>query len=146
MIIRFQGKDLNLRLTYKSIHFLELAFDQDYASFIAEQTPFNQSLYIFWAMLQNEADYEGVSVLDVAELLQDSLDSYEFTLEEYFDKVNSSYASSILVKQLFKNNTSSLPRGGGRRGRASEARRKILYGIVYRLRNTFQRLLDKYTV
>ena len=97
-------------------------------------------------MLQNESDYEGVSVLDVAELLQDSLDSYEFTLEEYFDKVNSSYASSILVKQLFKNSTGSLPRGGGRRGRASEARRKILYGIVYRLRNTFQRLLDKYTI
>ncbi|WVP83173.1 hypothetical protein NENIHHPF_00014 [Enterococcus phage EF_FB] len=40
MIIRFQGKDLNLRLTYKSIHFLELAFDQDYASFIAEQNTF----------------------------------------------------------------------------------------------------------
>lgn len=48
MLIKFQGKNRDLRMTYKSIHFLELAFGESYVEFIHKQTPFNQSLYLFW--------------------------------------------------------------------------------------------------
>lgn len=147
MLIKFQGKNVDLRMTYKSIHFLELAFGKAYIDFIAEQTPFNQSLYLFWAMLQNYPEYEGKDVLEVSELLQTSLDSYEFTLTEYFDKVNKSYQSSLIIKQLFEKEPNpdeeDSPRGFRGR-RVSAFGRKILHDLMRRLRNTSQRFLDKY--
>lgn len=149
MIIKFQGKNRELRLTYKSIHFLELAFGKAYIEFISEQTPFNQSLYLFWAMMQNDSEFSGKDVLEMAELLQQSLDSYEFTLTEYFDKVNQSYQSSTLVKQLFEKEPNpdeeASPRNFGVR-RVSAFGRKVLYDIVRRLRNRCQRLLDKHSI
>lgn len=149
MIIKFQGKNRELKLTYKSIHFLELAFGQSYAEFILEQTPFNQSLYLFWAMMQNDPEFSGKDVLEISELLQQSLDNYEFTLTEYFEKVNKSYQQSVIVKQLFEKEPNpdeeASPRGFGGR-RVSALGRKILHGIVFRLRNRCQRLLDKYSV
>lgn len=149
MLIKFQGKNRELRMTYKSIHFLELAFGESYIEFIAGQTPFNQSLYLFWAMLQNDSDFEGKDVLEMSELLQESLDNYEFTLTEYFEKVNESYQSSLIIKQLFEKEPNpdeeQSPRYlGGRR--FSAFGRKILHGIMFRLRNTSQRFLDKHSL
>ena len=146
-MITFQGKNIELKMTYKSIHLLEVAFDQAYIEFIAEQTNFNQSLYIFWAMLQNEPEYYGMTVGDVADLLQDSLEKYEFTLQEYFLKVDDAYTKSIVVKQLFDtpDEPSELPRRGGR-GKASAFGRKVLYDLMRRLRNLSQRFLDKHSV
>ena len=149
MLIKFQGKNRELRMTYKSIHFLELAFEKSYIEFIANQTPFNQSLYLFWAMLQNDPDFEGADMVKISELLQESLDSYEFTLTEYFDKVNASYQSSLIVKQLFEKEPNPdeelSPRGFGGR-RVSALGRKILHGPMLRLRNFSQRFLDKHSI
>lgn len=146
MIIKFQGKNIELKMTYKSIYLLEIAFEESYSSFIQEQTQFNQSLYTFWAMLQNEPEYYGMPVDEVAMLLQDSLERYEFTLDEYFDKVNRSYQNSIIVKQLFElESPQELPRRGGG-GKASAFGRKVFYGIMLRLRNFSQRLLDKHSL
>ena len=147
-MITFRGKNIQLKFTYKSIHLMELAFEQPYSTFVEEQTEFNQSLYVFWAMLQNEPDYFGVSVTDVAELLQQSLEEYEFTLPEYFAKVNKAYQDSVIVKQLFETDPDSqpLPRRGGRQSRASVIRRKVFYGIMRRLRNFSQRFLDKHSM
>lgn len=149
MLIKFQGKNIDLRMTYKSIHFLELAFGKAYIDFVAEQTPFNQSLYLFWAMLQNIPEYEGKDVLEVSDFLQKSLDEYEFTLTEYFEKVNQSYQSSIIIKQLFEKEPNpdeeKSPRNVGGR-RFSAFRRKVLHGIMLRLRNFSQRFLDKHSL
>lgn len=149
MLIKFQGKNRDLRMTYKSIHFLELAFGESYVEFIHKQTPFNQSLYLFWAMLQNDKDIEGKDVLEVSELLQQSLDNYEFTLTEYFEKVNESYQSSIIIKQLFEKEPNpdeeQSPRGFGVR-RVSAFGCKVLHGFMFRLRNISQRFLDKHSI
>lgn len=149
MLIKFQGKNRELRMTYKSIHFLELAFGESYIEFVAKQTPFNQSLYLFWAMLQNDPEFEGKDVLAISELLQNSLDAYEFTLTEYFAKVNSSYQSSLIIKQLFEKEPNpdeeSLPSNFGGH-RVSAFGRKVLHGIMFRLRNISQRFLDKHSV
>lgn len=147
MIITFRGKDIELKMTYKSIHYLEMAFDKAYTEFLLEQTEFNQTLYIFWAMLQNDPEYMGKSVSEVADLLQESLEAYEFTLAEYFTKVNQSYQSSVLVKQLFETDgKDNFPSDGGRQGRASIIGRKVLHGIMFRLRNFSQRFLDKHSL
>lgn len=149
MIIKFQGKNRELKLTYKSIHFLELAFGQSYVEFIGEQTPFNQSLYLFWAMMQNDPEFSGMDVLEISDMLQESLDSYEFTLPEYFDKVNKSYQASVIVKQLFEKEPNPdeepSPRGFGGR-RFSAFRRKVLHDLMLRLRNRCQRFLDKHSI
>lgn len=144
MIIQFQGKNRNLKMTYYSIHLLELAFQQPYANFILEQTNFNQSLYCFWAMIQNDKEFEGLSVPQIADLLDDSLEKGEFTLEEYFEKVNKSYSDSLIVQQLFKKTGSdSNPRGRGERNSPSPS--KILLAIMRRLRDFSNRVLAKYS-
>lgn len=140
MIINFQGKNRSLKMTYFSIHMLEIAFQEPYANFIMEQTPFNQSLYAFWAMIQNEEEFNGFTVPQIANLLEDSLENGEFTLDEYFEKVNKSYADSLVVQQLFKQ---SSPRGRGEEN--SPARRKVFYGIMRRLRNFLDRFLAKHS-
>lgn len=143
MIIRFQGKNRSLKMTYYSIHVLELAFQEPYANFIMEQTPFNQSLYCFWAMIQNDSDFEGLSVPEVADLLDESLDKGEFTLEEYFEKVNKSYSDSLIVQQLFKKSGNS-PRGGGERNSPTR-RHKVLHAIMRKLRDFSERFLEKHS-
>lgn len=143
MLLKFQGKNLDLKFTYLSIHYIEVAFDKAYMQFLAEQTPMNQNLYLFWSMLQNDKEYRGITVEQTAELVEASLNAYDFTLTEYLDTVNKVYQDSIIVKQLFETeNTPENPRRGGV-GKVSAAGRKILYGIMRRLRNTCQRLLDK---
>lgn len=142
MIIQFQGKNRNLKMTYFSIHLLELAFSQPYANFIMEQTPFNQSLYCFWAMIQNDKEFEGLSVPQIADLLDESLEKEEFTLQEYFDKVNKSYSDSLIVQQLFKKSGSENPSGRGEGN--SPTRGKVLHAIMRRLRNFAKRFLEKH--
>lgn len=141
MIIYFQGKNRPLKMTYYSIHVLELAFQEPYANFILEQTPFNQSLYAFWAMIQNEEEFRGSTVPQITDLLEDSLEKGEFTLDEYFEKVNTSYADSLVVQQLFK--PTSNPRGRGEGN--SPTRRKVFYGVVRRFRDWLDRLLAKHS-
>lgn len=141
MMIYFQGKNRSLKMTYYSIHVLELAFQEPYANFIMEQTPFNQSLYCFWAMIQNEEEFRGYTVPQIADLLEKSLEESEFTLEEYFDKVNKSYSDSLVVQQLFK--APSNPRDGGEENSPSKS--KILYGAMRRVRNFCNRVLAKHS-
>lgn len=144
MIIKFQGKNRSLKMTYYSIHLLELAFQEPYANFIMEQTPFNQSLYCFWAMIQNDSDFEGLSVPEIADLLDESLELGEFTLEEFFEKVNKSYSDSLIVQQLFKKSGNDSPRGRGDES-SPALRHKILHAIMRKLRDFSQRFLDKHS-
>lgn len=143
MIIKFQGKNRSLKMTYYSIHVLELAFQEPYANFIMEQTPFNQSLYCFWAMIQNDSDFEGLSVPEIADLLDESLEAGEFTLDEFFDKVNKSYSDSLIVQQLFKKAGSESPRVRGE-GNSPVVKRKILHAVMRRLRDFAERFLEKH--
>lgn len=141
MRIKFQGAEYNLRFTYKSIYYLETAFPESYITTLQGLTDFNSTLFIFWAMIINEPNFNSLSIEETAELIQISLDTKEFTIDELFSKVADSYSDSTIVEQLFKNS----PRGGGRRERASETRRERFYGSLRRLVYRFQRFLDKHS-
>lgn len=141
MLIKINDKQYMLEFTYKSIYFLEVAFEKPYIETLGEQTPYNQQLMTFWSMMINEEEFKNHDIMQMAEVVQESLERGDFDINEFFDKVNKAYLDSTIVKQIF-----DLPSDSGRRGRASENkdRRGLFHGIMSRLANRFRGFLEKY--
>lgn len=140
-LITIRGKQRELKFTYKSMYYLEVAWDEEYLSKLLTYTPTIQTNYLFYAMLVNIPEFEGITLDGTLELIQECLENNDFDMEEYFTKVSKAHTNSMLVNQLFKQST---PSGSVGTEQADETRRGGIFSVVRGIRNYCTRVLVKY--
>lgn len=112
MFIKLNGKEYELKFTYRAIRNLEKYYGRGISKISAEiDMESIDALTVFiWAMLKRENDWQSKTVDDVAEALDNAIESGELELSKIGDVLNNAVNESMVVKQMGKS-------GNGKKGK-----------------------------
>lgn len=98
--ITLGGKEYELKFTYKSLRAIERHYDKGVFKVFAEESMEKlETINVFlWACLKREKAFKSKSVDDVVDLLDESLDNGELTLNTLTKALETAFTQSTLLK------------------------------------------------
>lgn len=104
MFIKLNGKEYQMKFTYRTILYLENHYQMGISSIFQklDMNSIDAITTFVWAMLKHETDWKNKNVDDVADALDSAIEAEEITLFDLAETLEKTINSSVILKQMGK--------------------------------------------
>jgi hypothetical protein len=105
MFIKLDGKEYEMKFTYRTIRYLENYYGMGISSIFQklDMESVDALTTFIWAMLKHHEDWKTKTVDDVAESMDNAIESEELNLLELTKTLEAVISNSMILKQMGKN-------------------------------------------
>lgn len=102
MFIKLNGKEYELKFTYRTIRYLENYYGMGISAIFKklDMESIDALTTFIWAMLKREEDWKNKTVDDVAEALENEIEAEELNLFKLAETLEAVISSSTILKQM----------------------------------------------
>ena len=102
MFIKLNGKEYELKFTYRTIRYLENHYGVGISSLFEKLDMGSIDVLntFLWAMLKREKDWLNKTVDDVADAIDNAIESEELSLVELGEKIGDAIRNSTILKSV----------------------------------------------
>jgi hypothetical protein len=119
LYIKLDGKERELKFTYKTLKTLEDRYDIDLNEIIDK---LNSGVRIetintfIWAMLKNKNGWLEASIEDIEDAIDEAIENEEFGIDDLAEYLRDTLVNSVLLKNLM-NKDQNQPTAGNAKGK-----------------------------
>lgn len=111
-LFEYKGKQYDLRFTYKSIVYLEGAFQKPYMRVVSEAKDSELLYRLFWACTRHLDDFKHVTPVDCLDIIDEIIVHGTTTYNMLQSLVQEAFIESVYVKQFLESVQDATPSEG----------------------------------